>query len=50
MGLSNRGGTPGVEPQVVLDNFSTHSKKDDRWLTHPGIHFYCAPANASCLN
>lgn len=42
---------PGVELHVVLDNLSTHSKKDDRWLKrHPLVHFHYTPTNASWLN
>jgi len=41
----------GIELHVVLDNLSTHSKKDDRWLkAHPNVHFHYTPTNASWLN
>ncbi len=52
-GLHERrgGGAPGIELHVVLDNLSTHSKKDDRWLkAHPNVHFHYTPTNASWLN
>ena len=42
---------PEGELHVVLDNLSTHSKKDDRWLKkHPRVHFHYTPTNASWLN
>ena len=42
---------PGQELHVVLDNLSTHSKKDGRWLSrHPSVHFHFTPTNASWLN
>ena len=42
---------PGKELHVVLDNLSTHSKKDDRWLkAHRNVHLHFTPTNASWLN
>ena len=42
---------PEKELHVVLDNLSTHSKKDDRWLkAHRNVHLHFTPTNASWLN
>ena len=41
----------GKELHIVLDNLSTHSKKDDRWLkAHSNVHLHFTPTNASWLN
>ena len=41
----------GTELHVVLDNYSTHKPKDDRWLRrHPNVHFHFTPTHASWLN
>lgn len=40
-----------TELHVVLDNYSTHKPKDDRWLSqHPNVHFHFTPTHASWLN
>ena len=42
---------PDKEVHVILDNFSTHKPKHDRWLTrHPLVHFHYTPTHASWLN
>ncbi len=41
----------GTQLHVVLDNYSTHKPKDDRWLRqHPNVHFHYTPTHASWLN
>lgn len=45
------GYTPDAELHVILDNYSTHKPKDDRWLRmHPNVHFHFTPTHASWLN
>lgn len=42
---------PNRELHVILDNFSTHKPKRDRWLArHPHVHFHYTPTHASWLN
>ena len=42
---------PNAELHVVLDNFSTHKPKRDRWLKqHPLVHLHYTPTHASWLN
>ena len=42
---------PDKELHVVLDNFTTHKPKHDRWLArHPNVHFHYTPTHASWLN
>ena len=42
---------PETELHVILDNYSTHKPKDDRWLrSHPNVHFHFTPTHASWLN
>lgn len=42
---------PDTEIYVVLDNYSTHKPKHDRWLQrHPNVHFHFTPTHASWLN
>ena len=42
---------PDTELHVVLDNYSTHKPKHDRWLQrHPRVHFHYTPTHASWLN
>ena len=42
---------PNAELHVILDNFSTHKPKDDRWLRHhKNVHFHYTPTHASWLN
>lgn len=42
---------PDTELHVVLDNFTTHKPKHDRWLArHPHVHFHYTPTHASWLN
>jgi transposase len=41
----------GTELHVILDNYSTHKPKDDRWLKrHSNVHFHFTPTHASWLN
>ncbi len=36
---------------VILDNFSTHKPKNDKWVQrHKNVHFYYTPTHASWLN
>ena len=40
-----------VELHVIVDNFSTHKPKNDRWLArHPNVRFHFTPTHASWLN
>lgn len=42
---------PNTELHVILDNYSTHKPKDDRWLKmHPNVRFHFTPTHASWLN
>ncbi|MDP3061786.1 MAG: IS630 family transposase [Chloroflexota bacterium] len=42
---------PDTELHVILDNFTTHKPKHDRWLgQHPNVHFHYTPTHASWLN
>jgi transposase len=42
---------PDQELHVILDNYSTHKPKHDRWLAmHPLMHFHYTPTHASWLN
>ena len=42
---------PDTELHVILDNFSTHKPKNDRWLArHPKVHFHYTPTHASWIN
>lgn len=42
---------PGTQLHVIMDNYSTHKPKDDRWLRmHPNVHFHFTPTHASWLN
>jgi len=42
---------PDTELHVILDNYSTHKPKEDRWLRmHPNVHFHFTPTHASWLN
>lgn len=42
---------PDQELHVILDNFTTHKPKHDRWLArHPNVHFHYTPTHASWLN
>jgi transposase len=42
---------PGKELHVVLDDFSTHKPKEDRWLkSHLNVHFHFIPTHSSWLN
>ena len=42
---------PETELHVILDNYSTHKPKEDRWLrSHPNVHFHFTPTHASWLN
>ncbi len=42
---------PDTELHVILDNFTTHKPKHDRWLAqHPNVHFHYTPTHASWLN
>src|SRR3972149_2230887 len=42
---------PDTKLHVVLDNFTTHKPKHDRWLArHPPAHFHYTPTHASLLN
>src|SRR5258708_35219998 len=35
----------------ILDHYSTHKPRDDRWLRmHPNVHFHFTPTHASWLN
>ena len=42
---------PGCGLHVILDNFSTHKPKHDRWLPqHRNVHLHFTPTHASWLN
>lgn len=42
---------PDRQLHIILDNLSTHKKKNGRWLgQHPNVHFHFTPTNASWLN
>lgn len=42
---------PDTELHVILDNFTTHKPKHDRWLKrHPQVQFHYTPTHASWLN
>lgn len=42
---------PQMEIHVVLDNYTTHKPKHDRWLRgHSQVHFHFTPTHASWLN
>jgi transposase len=42
---------PDTELHVILDNFTTHKPKHDRWLArHPNVRFHYTPTHASWLN
>jgi transposase len=42
---------PDTELHVILDNFTTHKPKYDRWLArHPLVHFHYIPTHVSWLN
>lgn len=42
---------PDTELHVILDNYTTHKPKHDRWLArHPLVHFHYTPTHASWLN
>ena len=42
---------PDREMHVIVDNFTTHKPKRDRWLArHKHVHFHYTPTHASWLN
>jgi transposase len=46
------GGYPADQQlHVILDNYSTHKPKHDRWLArHKNVHFHYTPTHASWMN